>query len=79
MLLPGFTPKVISRLRHPKDSPMTNLIPLLERFGLVSAKSDSTDPFDLRLMRLGTREARARSLCPLFRNQPPHSADAKTS
>lgn len=41
---------------------MANLLPFLARFGLFAPKIDIADAFDLRLTRIGTREARARSL-----------------
>mgnify|MGYP003505788995 CR=1 FL=1 len=58
---------------------MAKLIPLLARFGLFAQKSDSSDSFDLRLNRMGNREARARSLGLTFRNQPSRPAAAALS
>lgn len=81
MVLPELTPRVArsNPNKHPQESAMTKLIPLLERFGLFAPKQDSADLFDLRLMRIGTREARARNQCQTFKNRPSRSADAKTS
>jgi hypothetical protein len=48
---------------------MAKLIPLLARFGLFAPKTETADLFDLRLLRIGSREARARSLGLTFRNR----------
>lgn len=58
---------------------MARLLPLLARFGLFKAKPDVADLFDLRLTRIGSREARARKQGLTFRNQPSHSAAAALS
>lgn len=58
---------------------MTRLYPLLARFGLFAQKTDAADTFDLRLTRIGTREARARSLGLTFRNRSSHPAGAALS
>ena len=48
---------------------MAKLIPFLARFGLFAPKTDIADAFELRLTRIGTREARARSLGLTFRSR----------
>ena len=58
---------------------MAKLIALLARYGLVAPKADPGDAFDLRLTRIGLREARARAQGATFRNRPSHSAGAATS
>lgn len=57
---------------------MARLYPLLARFGLFAPKTE-VDAFDLRLTRIGSREARARSLGLTFRNRPSHPAGAALS
>lgn len=46
---------------------MAKLFPFLARFGLFVPKVETADAFDLRLTRIGTREARARSLGMTFK------------
>jgi len=47
---------------------MSRLYPLLAKFGLFARKPrPETDMFELRLLRIGSREARARHLGPGFR------------
>jgi hypothetical protein len=58
---------------------MTKLIPLLEKFGLFAPSTQTADAFDLRLTRIGTREAHARSLGLTFKTQSSRSADAAIS
>ena len=62
-----------------QEATMARLYPLLARFGLFAPKSDVADAFDLRLTRIGSREARARSLGLTFRNRPSHPAAAALS
>lgn len=57
---------------------MTRLFPLLAKFRLFAAKPEA-DAFDLRLTRIGTREARARSLGLTFRSSPSPRAGAALS
>jgi hypothetical protein len=57
---------------------MTRLFPLLAKFRLFAAKPEA-DAFDLRLTRIGTREARARSLGLTFRSSPSPRAAAALS
>jgi hypothetical protein len=58
---------------------MAKLIPFLAQFRLFAQKPEAADLFDLRLTRIGTREARARSLGLIFKSRPSHSAGAATS
>lgn len=58
---------------------MAKLLPFLARFGLFAPKTETSDAFDLRLTRIGTREARARSQCLTFRNQSSRRAVAALS
>ena len=64
---------------------MSRLYPLLAKFGLFARKPrPETDMFELRLLRIGSREARARNLGPGFRlagvrNQPSRPAGAALS
>lgn len=58
---------------------MSRLYPLLARFGLFAPKSETADVFDLRLTRIGNREARAQSLGLTFRNRQSHPAGAALS
>jgi hypothetical protein len=58
---------------------MTRLIAFFARASLFARKADETDAFDLRLTRLGLREARARAQGAIFRNRPSHSAGAAIS
>ena len=47
---------------------MSRLYPLLAKFGLFARKPrPEADMFELRLLRIGSREARARNLGPGFR------------
>ena len=48
---------------------MARLLPFLARFGLFARKIEVADVFDLRLTRIGTREARARNQCLMFRSR----------
>ena len=79
MLLPG--PRLRITPSHCKTGGphMAKLIPFLAQFGLFAQKPDAADLFDLRLTRIGTREARARSLGLTFKSRPSHSAGAATS
>ena len=61
------------------ETDMAKLIPLLSRLGLFGNRSETVDTFDLRLTRIGSREARARCQSPMFKNQPSHSAVAALS
>lgn len=47
-------------------SVMKFAITILKRVGLVSAKAKAPDPFDLRLKRIGAREARVAAHAVLF-------------
>lgn len=59
---------------------MAKLLPLFARLCLFArATPDAFDAFDLRLTRIGTREARTRRQCPTFRNQPSRRAGAALS
>lgn len=64
---------------------MSRLYPLLAKFGLFARKPDpEVDMFELRLIRIGNREARARNLGPGFRaggfrNQSSRQAGAALS
>ena len=59
---------------------MARLYPLLARFGLFVPKSNpAADAFDLRLTRLGTREARMRPLGLTFKSRSTHPEAAALS
>ncbi len=64
---------------------MSRLYPLLAKFGLFARKPrPEADMFELRLLRIGSREARARTLGPGFRaaglrNPPSRQAGAALS
>jgi hypothetical protein len=79
MLLPGARIRIIPSHRKTGGPHMAKLIPFLAQFGLFAQKPDAADLFDLRLTRIGTREARARSLGLTFKSRPSHSAGAATS
>lgn len=53
-----------------QEATMARLFPLFARFGLFASKSFAEpDAFELRLMRIGTREARLPALGLTFRNR----------
>lgn len=58
---------------------MARLSSLFARLGLFTAKPEAIDVFDLRLTRIGSREARARKQGVTFRSQPSLPADAALS
>lgn len=59
---------------------MARIAAILSRFGLFAQSTDAPDAFDLRLTRIGTREARAkRKASGLFRNSPSQPAGATLS
>ena len=54
---------------------MSRLTSLFAKFGLFGQKQNGPDAFDMRLVRIGTREGRVQPRATvLFRNQPSHSA-----
>ena len=79
MLLPGRQLRITPSHCKTGGPQMAKLIPFLAQFGLFAQKPDAADLFDLRLTRIGTREARARSLGLIFKSRPSHSAGAATS
>ena len=79
MLLPGTQLRITPSHGKTGGPHMAKLIPFLAQFGLFAQKPDAADLFDLRLTRIGTREARARSLGLTSRSRPSHSAGAATS
>lgn len=64
-----FSPQLARRMGHlQQEALMSRLYPLLAKFGLFARKPrPETDMFELRLLRIGSREARARHLGPGFR------------
>lgn len=59
---------------------MARIAAILSRFGLFAQNSGAPDAFDLRLTRIGTREARVkRKPSGLFRSSPSHPAGATPS
>lgn len=67
ILLPSFPAKL--KLTKAQEAPMTRIVTLLAKFGLLRRKDTAPDAFDMRLTRIGTRESRRTCrVCGLFRN-----------
>jgi hypothetical protein len=49
---------------------MTYALSLLQKFGLFAPKADKSEAFDLRLTRIGSREARHQARAVLFVRTP---------
>jgi len=69
MFLPRFAVRLISTA-YPREVHMSQLRALFARFGLFCRKPQTPDPFEGRLIRIGTRERRRDGGSPyqLFRN-----------
>ena len=69
MFLPRFTVRLILAT-HPREIHMSHVRALFARIGLFGRKPQAPDPFEGRLIRIGTRERRrdGGSQYQLFRN-----------